>query len=503
MLHPLGHRLVRAGSGREALREVLRNDFAVILMDVQMPEINGFETAHLIKSRTKSRDVPIIFLTAISKDENYLFEGYHAGAVDYLFKPFQPDILRSKVMVFVDLFLKQREIERQGELLRASERRELELRHRAGLMEVEARHAQIVESAMDPVVSFGDDHRIRVFNGAAQRTFRIAAAQAVGQRIDDFLRLGDGMPDKFPAEYTLSTLQLEGGREHTVILRDVSERRRAEGLITARTASLAHTLEELRAVNEQLGDRTRELEEAMGTRNRFYASMSHELRTPINAIMGYTSLLLDGIFGEIRGEQKESVERTLLAANHLLELVNDILDLSKVEAGKMELRVESVVFPDLILELFATVTPLAEQDGVELVLDACEDTISSDPRRLRQIMLNLLSNAIKFGDHKPVRVACTRDDENRLVLEVQDGGPGIAEEDQERIFEEFVQLEHQQAPGTGFGLPISRRLAELLSGTLTVTSTPGEGSAFRLILPAAGSEPKPQAKRELAGQGQP
>jgi PAS domain S-box-containing protein len=492
-------------------------------MDVQMPGMNGFETAQVIKSRRRSRDVPIIFLTAISKDESFVFEGYSAGAVDYIFKPFQAEILRSKVTVFVDLFLKQREIERQGELLRESERRELELHHRAGMLEVEERHAQILDSAMDPIVSFGDDHRIRIFNAAARRTFRIDAADAAGRTIDDFLNLagddiGSEAPgvaslgpdlregtarradgDEFPAEYTLSTLTHAGAREHTLILRDISERRAFEETLRARTASLADTLEELRALNEQLAERSRQLEHAMGTRNRFYASMSHELRTPVNAIMGYSSLLLDGIFGELRAEQRDSIDRTFAAANHLQELVNDILDLSKVEAGKMDLKLEPVTFPDLVRDLFATVSPLAEEHGVELILEGPEITIETDPRRVRQIILNLLSNAIKFGGGRPVRVANWRAPDGALVVEVRDDGPGIEENDQERIFEEFVQLEGQEKPGTGLGLPISRRLAELLGGSLTVTSHPGEGSAFRLTLPA-GSGPEPPAARALAGR---
>jgi PAS domain S-box-containing protein len=523
VLQPLGHRLVRATSGREALRHLLRMDFAVILMDVQMPEMNGFETVSLIKGRPRSRDIPIIFLTAISKEEHYVTSGYSAGAVDYIFKPFQPEILRSKVNVFVDLYLKQREIERQGELLRASQRRELELRHRAQMLAAGARYAQIVDTAMDPIISVGSDDRIKGFNAAAQRTFRVAAAEAIGKPIDQFLRGGlqaahppliedpagvqegtclraDGT--EFEVEYTRSTLEIAEGVEHTLILRDVSERRRTAELLKARTVSLADTLEELKAVNEQLSQRTRDLESAIGIRSRFYASMSHELRTPINAILGYSSLLLDGVFGNLEGDQRGSVERTLKAANHLMELVNDILDLSKVEAGKMELSLEPVVFPDLVLDLLATVEPLAEQYGVELQLNSCEVTILSDPRRIRQVILNLLSNAIKFGNGKPVEVSCRPEDDGFFVVEVQDHGPGIAESDQERIFEEFVQLESQQKPGTGLGLPISRRLAELLGGTLSVESEVGKGSTFRLRIPISANSPHDVSAHELAGRMQ-
>ena len=141
ILEPLGQILIRANSGPDALKQVLAEDFAAILLDVQMPGMNGFEVAEIIKSRERSRTIPIIFLSAISKEDAYVFKGYSMGAVDYVFKPFNPDILRSKVAVFVDLYLKQGEIQRQADLLRESQKRELELEHRTSLLEAEARSA--------------------------------------------------------------------------------------------------------------------------------------------------------------------------------------------------------------------------------------------------------------------------------------------------------------------------------------------------------------------------
>jgi signal transduction histidine kinase len=207
-------------------------------------------------------------------------------------------------------------------------------------------------------------------------------------------------------------------------------------------------------------------------------------------LLGYTTLLLDGVYGPLNAEQAKGVERTQRAATHLLELVNDALDLSKIEAGKIDLRVEPVLFPSVVEDLFATVKPLADNEGsaLDLVNADCHLTIVTDPRRVRQILLNLLSNAIKFGAGKPVEVTCNDHVEGGITIEVTDHGPGIPAEDQERIFHEFVQLEKPAAPGsasgTGLGLPISRRLAELLRGTLTVRSTIGGGSTFRLSLPA-------------------
>jgi PAS domain S-box-containing protein len=526
LLQPLGHELVRATSGEEALRHVLLQDFAVILLDVQMPGMNGFETAQLIKSRERSRATPIIFLTAISKEEEYVFEGYSAGAVDYMFKPFNPTILRSKVAVFVELYLRGVQLRRQDELLREGERREMELRHRAQLVESEARYADIVDTALEAIVTFGGDGRITLFNRAAERVFGCGGEDAVGSSIDRFfdpaLELeadgrvrGEGAGvreavgvraggERFPAEFSASSLTVGSERVHTLILRDISERRRAEEALRAQAVSLANTTEELRVLNEELNRRTIELERAMGARSRFYASMSHELRTPINAILGYSSLLLDDIYGPLNEQQTASIERTHKAANHLLELVNDILDLSKIEAGKMELQLESVGFPELVQDLFVTVAPFAEQHGVTLSLETRSEpfTIVSDARRVRQIVLNLLSNAIKFGGGKPVRVVSGRREDGGLLVEVVDQGEGIAPEDQEKIFDEFVQLEQgQNTQGTGLGLPISRRLAELLGGSLTVVSAQGEGSTFTLSLPLSDPELAMMEMREGMAAG--
>ncbi len=511
ILEPLGQELVRATSGEEALRHVLLHDFAVILLDVQMPGMNGFETAQLIKSRERSRLTPIIFLTAISKDEQFVYAGYSVGAVDYMSKPFNPDVLRSKVAVFVDLHLKTERLKEQEQRLRESEVRSLELQHRAEMSASEARLAEIVGSALEAIVTFGDDGRITLFNRAAEGTFGIPGAEALGRSVSDLLSedFGEGYlaglcgdashgavkehalvgvrasGEEFPLEASVSCLELDDERVFTVIGRDVSERKVAEEALRRQADDLAETSAELKRLNDQLQARQRELENAMASRSRFYASMSHELRTPINAILGYSSLLLDDIYGPLNDEQARGIERANHAARHLLELVNDILDLSKIEAGKVDLEIQPATFPALVQDLFVTVRPLADEHGSELSLESAGDaTVTTDPRRVRQIVLNLLSNAIKFGEGEPITVRCSPTGDGGVAVEVKDRGRGIEPDDRERIFDEFVQLSHpDQAHGTGLGLPISRRLAVLLGGSLTVTSTVGEGSTFCFILP--------------------
>ncbi|HEX6368300.1 MAG TPA: ATP-binding protein, partial [Longimicrobium sp.] len=459
-------------------------------------------------------------------DEQFVYAGYEVGAVDYMFKPFNPDVLRSKVAVFVDLYLKTEQLKEQEARLRESEVRALELQHRAQLSESEARMAEIVGSALEAIITFGDDRRISLFNAAAERTFGVPSERAMGSRVDELFApefrgvaleemcthaaeravsvlegKGTGEPDvpprehalmglrasgeTFPLEASVSCLQLDTERLYTVIGRDVSERKRAEEELREQAESLAHTSHELQSVNVQLQARQRELESAMASRSRFYASMSHELRTPINAILGYSALLLDDIYGPLNEQQARGIERANQAAKHLLELVNDILDLSKIEAGKIDLEIQTANFPALIQDLFVTVRPLADEHGSELTL-ACQQelTITTDPRRVRQIVLNLLSNAIKFGEGKPITVDCRQREDGGVEVDVRDEGRGIEPENLDRIFDEFVQIAHpDQQLGTGLGLPISRRLAVLLGGSLEVQSALGEGSTFRLSLP--------------------
>ena len=519
ILEPLGQNLVRANSGDEALKCLLRWEFAAILLDVQMPGLSGFETARLIKARERTRSVPIIFLTAINKEDAYVFEGYQVGAVDYMSKPFQPDVLRSKVAVFVDLYRKQEQIKQQERLLREAEVRALELTHRARLYESEARMAEIVGSAMDAIISFDADTRIILFNAAAERMFGVAAGDIIDAplsrlfpetlREEVLLQICGSPPsaaggeeasatrlealtglrsngEQFPLEASVSCLEIGGAKRFTLIVRDVSERRRAEEALRTQALSLAQTTAELKTLNNELRMRQEELERAMTARNRFYASMSHELRTPINAIIGYNTLLLDNIYGPLNERQTHGLQRTHKAAKHLLELVNDVLDLSKIEAGKIELSLQPVHFPAIIEDLFVTVRPLADEHGshLEMRMEGEPATILTDPRRVRQILLNLLSNAIKFGKAKPILVRVASEADGGVRVAVTDEGEGIAEDDVSRIFDEFVQLQNsQQLGGTGLGLPISKRLALLLGGDLLVESEVGAGSTFTLVLP--------------------
>jgi PAS domain S-box-containing protein len=226
-----------------------------------------------------------------------------------------------------------------------------------------------------------------------------------------------------------------------------------------------------------------EREHAILARDRFYAMMSHELRTPVSAVMLYNDLMLSGVYDPLTPAQAEAVDRSQKSARHLLELINDLLDLSKLESGRLETRMEEVEAAELVDSVVVGLAPLALEHGCDLRVrvEARPLPVVGDARRVRQILLNLLSNAVKFGHGHPVEVRAAPA-EDGIVVEVADHGPGIPPADLERIFEDFVQL-GEPGIGTGLGLPIARRLAELQGGTLRVDSVPGEGSTFRLFLP--------------------
>ena len=235
-----------------------------------------------------------------------------------------------------------------------------------------------------------------------------------------------------------------------------------------------------------------ELESASRHKSDFLATMSHELRTPLNAIIGFSEVLHEQMFGELNERQLADVEDVLEAGNHLLSLINDVLDLAKIEAGGMELELSEVAIPEVLRSAVSLHSERASRGGVELSLttEPEEIAISADGRRVRQIVFNLVSNAVKFTPAEGRVDVSARLDDGQVEIAVADTGPGIAAEELETIFEEFKQAtDGKRAEGTGLGLPLSQKLVELHGGRLWVESEVGRGSTFRLTLPVGPTEP--------------
>lgn len=276
------------------------------------------------------------------------------------------------------------------------------------------------------------------------------------------------------------------------------EKRRAD------TARLNQELEETNqgvvALYAELDERASALRRSDEIKTRFLSYMSHEFRTPLNSILALSDLMLRRVDGDLTSEQEKQIEFVRSAAEELFEMVNDLLDIAKVEAGKIDVRLGSVEVAKLFGTLRGMMRPLAHAGATQLLLEDPPEGLSiiSDEGKISQILRNLVSNALKFTEGGEVRVGVTCEN-NQVFFWVADTGIGIAPDDQERIFHEFAQIENpvqRKVRGTGLGLPLSRKLAELLGGTLTVVSALGAGSTFTLALPIA-------ACPRLVNEGQP
>lgn len=263
--------------------------------------------------------------------------------------------------------------------------------------------------------------------------------------------------------------------------------------------------QELRTKNEELLLALTAAREASATKGRFLAAMSHELRTPLNGIIGLTELMYDGVVGPVSAEHKEYLGDILASSRHLLQLVNEVLDLAKVEAGKMEFRPARVEIRPLLNEVCDVMRILAEKKHISIMIHNADDlqAVITDSARLRQVVYNYVSNAIKFtpeGGVIQLRVAWEGAESFRV--EVEDNGPGISQEDLPRLFADFQQL-NNASPGTGLGLALTKRIAEGLGGSIGVKSVPGCGSVFYAILPGgrpdtAGETPETHRSNEGA-----
>jgi signal transduction histidine kinase len=255
----------------------------------------------------------------------------------------------------------------------------------------------------------------------------------------------------------------------------------------------------VREANDRLRQANTELERADALKNQFLAHMSHELRTPLNSILGFSDLLLTGPSGHLDERQKRYVNHISAGGRQLLNLVNEILDLSKIRAGLLELVIDPVAITPVVDQCVGQIRPLAEGKDIAVGVDVKPDLVAAaDSHRLQQVLLNLLSNAVKFTPERGcvwVRGCRTK---GKVAIAVSDNGAGIPLEQQARVFDEFTQVEKDGiAPrqGTGLGLAVSRRLVDLMQGKLTLESEPGRGSTFTVLLPAAARPTVPPPKR--------
>jgi PAS domain S-box-containing protein len=494
---------VIAAEPADACSVVERNDFSLIVVEfVDQDRCRRVHDLCRAASRSGSHLLVITGPARIEEAAAVIAE----GPGDLLVAPFDEAQLHGRIaMAEARLHVGNSLAATAGSVAKRLQELENSLRyHRASLEE-------LFQNAPEGIAIVDSDDRVIRVNDEFTRMFGYTADVALGRPINDLIAPEHLMEEamaltrgvhngKFAVEETLrrrsdgSLLDVsilatpiavgDGHHGAFAIYRDISVQKAQQRALQASEARYRDLLHRAEQVNVELRERSQEIEMTMEAKNRLYTALNHELRTPISAIMLYQELLLAGSMGDLLPDQRDALERSHTAARHLLDVVRDVLDLSRIEAGGMGSRQEDVTPADLLQELALTAQPLANLHGshIELEVEADLPSFRSDPQKLRQIVLNLLSNAAKFGRSRPIGLHCRQEGE-KLLIEVRDRGIGIEEKNHALIFEDFVQVEEGRGGGTGLGLSISRRLAGLLGGKLEVESELGAGSTFRLTLP--------------------
>lgn len=490
------YELIQAESGIEALRLIELYEFAVILLDVQMPEMDGFETARKFRNFARLKATPVIFMTAKFPDEDDALQGYEAGAVDYILKPFNPELLRAKVAVFVDLFVKSRELRRQSEYLREIESREksrelLEIKRNG-----ERKYQKLVDSVRNGIVwsvdvertrfSFVSRHAERISgfpldqwnaNGRfweshshpedrdrLRGAFERALAGEPGASLEHRLMKPDGQVVWLHTEINLEDGTSSAKAEFWGLSTDITHLKRTESALL----------------------------EAVRVRDAFMSVASHELRTPITPLQlqmqGFLRLLDRGVESETSPEKlREMLEVSESQVSRLTRLIGHLLDASRINSGKLFLDPETLDFSEVVGSALGLLKYEIANAECRLDLRLEPNVIGRwDRLRLEQVVINLVSNAMKFGPGKPIEVAVETDGD-AVRLSVKDRGIGISKENQARIFGQFEQaVSVRHFGGLGLGLYISKQIVEFHGGKISVESAPGMGAKFVVEFPARG-----------------
>jgi PAS domain S-box-containing protein len=475
VLLPLGLRIVEAESGFAALRCLMAEDFAVILLDVRMPEMDGFETAGIIRKRRQSEMTPIIFITAYASDEVVTADHYVEGAVDFICAPVDPNELRAKVSAFAGLYAKAERL--------AAEARQVQ---------ISATQLRLLTEAA-PIGIFQTDasNRYVYTNPRWSEITGMTADEVIGQNWNVIVRpearVGSVLPPPDDAEGSEITHRFEietvAGPSRFVVATSVvlSDH---EGGVAGWVGTLADVTAEKEA-ERATADARDKANEASRLKSDFLANMSHEIRTPMNGVIGMTDLLLDT---DLNPRQRDYAQTVRNSGEVLLLVINDILDFSKVEAGKLEIEIVQFNARSVIEDVVDLMAGSAHAKGLDLIVSidpSVPVVVSGDPGRIRQVLTNLIGNSVKFTQTGEIvlRVSGTSvvDDGCDLHFAVCDTGEGIDPAKLDAIFEPFVQADSSTSRkhgGSGLGLAISAQLVALMGGTRGVTSTVGAGSTF-------------------------
>jgi len=481
-LEGIGGEVVLAGSGTEALRHLLSEEFAAVLLDVKMPEMDGFETAELIRSRPRSRQIPIIFLTAYRSDA-HLFRGYDLGAVDFLFKPIIPEILRSKVSVFVELSRNAGVLRDQATVLK---REEEKLRC-------------VLEAAPDGMVMCHENGDIALVNSRLESLFHYSREELLGGRIDAIIpawkrstpadaqngAYNDGVVHgreltgvrrdgtTFPVEISLNSFEDLDGTLLITAIRDVSDRKRVD--------------EEIRNLNAELEKRVQRRTEELVRSNeelaQFAYAASHDIQEPMRVVSLYAQLLDSRLQGQLQADATQYLGYISENAKRMQDVVKDVLALSRLDSQGDE-HFSKVDCNIALNEALANLEQKIINAHAKIVSDRLP-VVCGDALQITRVFQNLIGNAITYRSEADPEIRIKlHSTEAEWRLSVEDNGIGIALEYHEIVFGLFKRLHSRsEHPGTGLGLAICKKIVTHHGGRIWVESEPGSGSAFRFTLP--------------------
>jgi PAS domain S-box-containing protein len=491
ILSSLGQNIVKAHSGKEALRHLLHMDFAVILLDVSMPCMDGFETAALIRKRPSSEHTPIIFVTSINSSENHIAQGYSLGAVDYMLTPIVPDVLRSKVSVFVELHKKSELIKLQAEELRHAEesKHQRELADVEDRLETETRRNRFFTLSLDllAIASF-DDFFIQV-NPVWESTLGFSADELRSKSLIEFVH----PEDRTPTAEQLTQLKMGSAPayfENRYRCKDGSFRWLgwtaapfvSEQLvyifardITSRKASET----EIKNLNLELERRIRDLTEMNKELEAFGYSISHDLRAPLRSIRSFAQFIREDHEATANAESKDYLRRIESAAKYMDLLLLDLLQYSRLNGCELELvRID---LDSALSDVITSIEQEIEDRKAEIRIRSPLGSVNAHPATVRQVFYNLISNGLKFvpAEKNPQIEVWTESRNGFLRIWVTDRGIGIPSQYHQKIFGLFQRLHsHDAYPGTGIGLALVRKGLERMGGRIGLESEPGQGTRF-------------------------
>jgi len=478
VLAPDGYKLSFATSGDKALNLIHRSTPDLILLDVMMPGIDGFETCRQLKEAPEYQQIPVIFITA-KTDADDLIAGFKAGAVDYITKPFREEEVRVRVRTHLQtrILLQQRD-NLIGNLKASEERfRLLAMWSPVGIFQIDkhGKHSYTNDkwrTILGLTEGIPVENWFDIIETDEERQTMLAEWKACETTLQDCIQI---FKIKIPETNEIRWIQQN-------IAPLINDDNSIDGLVGTLEDITERKLEENRIVEAK---ETAEAE--IQAKADFLAGMTHELRTPLNAIIGYSEMLLEDSRDT---EDIDDIEKITTASKYLLGLINDVLDLSKVEANKMSLALDEFNIHPLLHEVTATIRPLVEKNSNRLIVEVEQDiaAMTADQTKVRQILYNLLSNACKFTKNGTITLMVRQHHNDQLLLSVADTGVGISEKEQKHLFQKYSQVGTKKAGGTGLGLVLTKQFTEMMGGEVRLESEEGKGSCFSVLLPLKVSE---------------